>query len=355
MLLERLWPATQHIDSSSGSLGTATNNAVHLLIQIIIDAPYVESIRSTWLNRLWKAIEDDGVGYLDDVAERWGELCANQAIALRWADEFKSTHTLSWERGGYFSGTPAYLSCLLQAQHYAELLKQLEKAPYPTWSYRKFGVRALAKLGRTEDAIHYAESSQGLNDGYAQIALACEEILINAGRHEEAYSRFALYANIANTHLARFRTLAKKYPHKEPELILRDLISSTPSDEGKWFATAKSLGQFEVAAELARMSPVNIATLNRAARDFMVQQPTFALQSATAALHWLAAGQFYEITDTDVSDSVNYAREASGRVGCEQKITQLLSELVEAPGTEEFTRQQIIRATSDTGSIKVVR
>lgn len=355
LLLERLWPATQHIDSSSGALGTATSNAVNILIQFIIDAPYAEDVRKKWLNRLWRAIEEDGVDYLHEVTERWGELCADQTVALRWADEFQSTHTSSWEMGGYFSGTPAYFSCLLQAQRYDELLKRLDQAPYLAWFYRKFGVKALAALGKTDEAIRYAKASQGLNDGYIQIAVACEAILIDAGRPEEAYCRFALDANTTNTHLARFRALAKKYPHKKPEVILRDLIASAPGEEGKWFATAKSLGQFEVAADLAHKSPVNIATLNRAARDFLKKEPAFALQSSVAALHWLAAGEFYEITGADVYAAVNYVREASKKVGCEQKITQWLSELAAAPNTEEFVRQQIINATSCAGNRKVIR
>ncbi len=92
LLLERLWPATQHVDSSSGSLGTATSDAVHILIQSTIDAPYAEGVRKKWLTRLWGAIEEDGVDCLHEVTERWGELCADQAVALLWADEFQSTH-----------------------------------------------------------------------------------------------------------------------------------------------------------------------------------------------------------------------------------------------------------------------
>ncbi len=346
LLLERLWPALQHIDSSSGSLGNATNNAVHELLQFIIDAPAEEKVRSKWLDRLWEAIEEDGVDYLYELSERWGELCADPAVASRWADELKSTLELSWKKGGYFRGTPACLSCLLQAQRYEELLKLIDQAPYLSWSYRKYGVWAIAAAGNPEEAIRYAEASHGLNDGYTRIAAACETILIDAGRHEEAYSRFALAATTASTNLARFRALAKKYPQMAPEQILRDLIASTPGEEGKWFATAKSLSLFDVAADLARRSPVNIATLNRAARDFMEKEPAFALEAALASLHWLAAGEFYEITGADVYDAVRFAREASVKVGCEEETMQRISALAEDPHTEGFVRQQIMVALS---------
>lgn len=41
------------------------------------------------------------------------------------------------------------------------------------------------------------------------------------------------------TNLVNFLAMARKYPNKQPEMILRDLICSTPGAEGKWFAAAK--------------------------------------------------------------------------------------------------------------------
>lgn len=38
-LLEKLWPALQHIDTSSGAVGSAVNKAQEALLPIIIDAP----------------------------------------------------------------------------------------------------------------------------------------------------------------------------------------------------------------------------------------------------------------------------------------------------------------------------
>jgi hypothetical protein len=46
-------------------------------------------------------------------------------------------------------------------------------------------------------------------------------------------------------YLATYRAIAKKYPEIAPEQVLRDLVVSTPGEPGKWFATAKSLKQFD--------------------------------------------------------------------------------------------------------------
>ena len=70
--MEKLWPALQHVDSSSGALGTAVYNAMGVLVVIVIEAPVDEKTRSKWLDRLWEAFNDDGVGFLDVLGERWG-------------------------------------------------------------------------------------------------------------------------------------------------------------------------------------------------------------------------------------------------------------------------------------------
>ena len=41
---------------------------------------------------------------------------------------------------------------------------------------------------------------------------------------------------VGSTYLATFRAVASKYPDRTPNDILRDLVASTPGEEGKWFA-----------------------------------------------------------------------------------------------------------------------
>ncbi len=49
-LMEKIWPALEHIDSSSGVLGSAVHNTLDVLIPIIVDAPadhWPESVAPT--------------------------------------------------------------------------------------------------------------------------------------------------------------------------------------------------------------------------------------------------------------------------------------------------------------------
>ncbi|MBI4635889.1 MAG: hypothetical protein HY727_06015 [Candidatus Rokubacteria bacterium] len=44
--------------------------------------------------------------------------------------------------------------------------------------------------------------------------------------------------------------------------MLRDLVATTPGDEGKWFATAKEVGLFDEAIRLANQTPCDPKTLS---------------------------------------------------------------------------------------------
>jgi hypothetical protein len=70
LLMEKLWPAVQHIDSSSGALGNAVSKTVHGLIEVMLAAPADDAWWERWLERLWTAFEEDGVDYLWEVNER---------------------------------------------------------------------------------------------------------------------------------------------------------------------------------------------------------------------------------------------------------------------------------------------
>ena len=64
VLMERLWPAFQDIDTSSGALGTAVNATLEEIIPILIAAPAMPKVRAAWLERLYHAVQEDGVQYL---------------------------------------------------------------------------------------------------------------------------------------------------------------------------------------------------------------------------------------------------------------------------------------------------
>jgi hypothetical protein len=156
-----------------------------------------------------------------------------------------------------------------------------------------------------------------------QIAEACESILLSSGLADEAYQRYAIEANQGGTHLAKFRAIARKYPHKQPAEILRDLVAGTPGSEGKWFAAAKDAGLFDIAVELANASPTDPRTLTRAARDFAETQPTFALAAGLAALRWMSIGYGYEITGADVLDAYTATTRAAAAAGVDVERIKL--------------------------------
>lgn len=319
ILLEKLSPALEQVDSSSGAIGSAVNRAINTLVPIIAAAPVDAGLRQRWLQRLWAAVADDGMSSIESLGDFWGELCTTPAIAGVWADELWPGLESAWEpkkaERRYDGGTSACLACLYAAARYEVLLELLEQAPFKWWRDRRWGVKALVAMGQRAEALRYAEDARGLNDPGWLIAQACEAILLDSGLKDEAYRRYAIEANQGTTHLATFRAIAKKYPDVPKEKILRDLVASAPGSEGKWFAVAKDAEQFEVAAELARHRSADPRTLTRAARDFAERQPGFAVTAGLAALHWMAHGVGYDITGGEVLDAYTAVMQAAPEVG----------------------------------------
>lgn len=133
-LLEKLPPALEQVDSSSGALGSAVHRAMDILVPIIAK-PNVESvIRHRWLERLWAAVEDDGMTYIESLGDYWGELCATPEMASNWADHFLPLLEFTWSSKasghGFYKGTSACLASLYAAGRYDELLILLDKAPF---------------------------------------------------------------------------------------------------------------------------------------------------------------------------------------------------------------------------------
>lgn len=353
LFLEKVSPALERIDSSSGAIGSAVYNSINTLVPIIIKAPAEDKIRNKWLDRLWIAFNEDQIPYIEQLTDWWGELCVTPERASVWADDLIHPLVVTWtdrEIRSCFRGTSACLSSLLAARRYTELLDIIEKAPFIWWHYRRYGVLALAAMGKTDEALEYAEKSVGLNDSPMAMAQTCEEILLEAGRADEAYDRFAILSHERSTRLNTFRAIAGKYPLKDKAEILMDLIDSTPGSEGKWFATAKNLKQYELAGKLANLSPCEPQTLNRAARDYMTENPEFALESATASLRWISEGWGYEITALDIRSAFDYAMEAASKLDRTNEAVERIRSFAknrdspkdcDSPG--EYARQTIRR------------
>lgn len=206
ILLERLSPALEHVDSSSGAIGTAVNNAITELVPIIAGAPVDPKTREDWLERLWDAHEADQIPYIERLADDWGELCASKEVASAWADRLgvaRMALSPDKELRGFFHGTSACLSALLRAERYAVIVELLEVDAI--WPYKQWAVKALAAVGNKSEALRYAESCRGpwIHDG--EVDAACEEILLSSGLVDEAYERYGLVANRRGTYLGTFR------------------------------------------------------------------------------------------------------------------------------------------------------
>jgi tetratricopeptide (TPR) repeat protein len=351
LFLEKVSPALEQVDSSSGAIGTAVNHAIEACAKIIAEAPVDERTRDQWLDRLWEAYQNDEIPYIERLGDCWGELCASRERASAWADRLIGTVESVWspasKPGGYFHGTIACLSALFRAGRYEELLALVDRAPYSTWHYRAWGVKALAAMGRKAEAIRYAEASRGLNDNPIAIARACEEILLTSGLADEAYARYAIEANQRTTFISTFRSIEKKYPTKPAAKILDDLVASTPGQEGKWFAAAKDAGLYDEAMALAQRTPCDPRTLTRAARDFAATNPRFAVEAGMAALQWIAAGYGYEITGLDVLSAYSSTLEAAKNCNAVAEIESRIRELLTAPKSpaKDFVANVLGRTT----------
>jgi hypothetical protein len=302
LLLERISPALENVDSSSGGIGTAVNHAIARLVPIIANAPAGIRTREKWLERLWEAYQCDEIPYIEQLGDYWGELCSSKEVAGAWADRLVgvSRMALSPDRSlrGYFCGTTACLSALYRAERYQDIIDLVSGEKF--WPYSSWAVKALAAMGRTSEALRCAEASRDAWTSDAAVDRVCEEIILSAGLYDEAYRRYGLRASRQGTYLATFRSVARKYPHKSGREILHDLVQTTPGEEGKWFAAAKEEGLYEEALALASASPSDPRTLTRAARDLATKDPEFAVGAGLLALHWLANGVGYEVTGSDV-------------------------------------------------------
>jgi len=341
LFLERVSPALEHVDSSSGAIGAAVNHAIEVLSEIVASAPADATTRERWLERLWDACRNDQIPYIERLGDCWGELCASKTVASAWADRLIGLCRLAWSRDpklrGFFQGATNCLSALLAAGRGADILGLLALEPPRLWHYRQYGVKALAAMGRTDDAIQFAEDDRGLNDSPVAVARVCEDILLAAGRPDDAYRRYALVANRAPTHTAWFRAVAKKYPDRPAAEILDDLARHTPGDEGKWFAAAKDAKLFDKAIALANLTPCSPQTLTRAARDFADRHPTFALEAGVTAIRWLVQGYGYDVTSLDVTNAYTFTMNAAVHAGRADEIRRVIRDLVAAePRGERF-------------------
>lgn len=336
--LERVSPALEQVDSSSGSIGTAVNRAIEALVAIIGAAPVDATTRGAWLDRLWAAHEADEIPYIELLTDHWGELCASKEVASAWADELVGVTRMALSPDPtlhrHFHGTTACLSALYAAERYTEIVEILDLDAI--WPYKRWAVKALTAMGKKAEAVRYAEACRGPYTYDDEVDRLCEEILLTSGLAEEAYARYGLRANRRGTYLATFRAVARKYPHVPAEQLLADLAASTPGDEAKWFAAAKEAGLYDEALALAGASPCDPKTLARASRDLADRRPEFALEAGLLALRWLVAGYGYEVTSADVWAAYSSTLKAAENCGRAGAALERAREIVAGEGAGGF-------------------
>lgn len=315
-LMERLWPALQDIDTSSGYLGNAVFRAVNELVGVLIDAPADIDVRSAWLERLYEAVLADGVSYLHPLEERWGEVCVFPELQNDWADRMVPLLELCWtdETPSFAYGEDICLSSLLEAGRYDELDSLLRLQRKRFWHNDKFWAEALARMGKTDEAVAFASAFlAGPYDHYS-IRDFCERTLIADGRSEDAYHEYGLLLRSGNTYLSCYRSLVKRYPDMEPREILNDLID-TSENFGSWFASARKAGFDDIARRCAREGVVEPRTLLTAARDSCESDPSFSYEMALRALELLLAGRGYEPSVVEVRKGFDILIQSAAGMG----------------------------------------
>lgn len=355
-LMERLWPAFQHIDTSSGALANAIHKALEELIPLLIAAPAGKDTRAKWLERLFEAVQEDGVDYLDPVAERWGEIARDPDLVNHYADMLLGRMREAWadrQRYNHVVGSKICLSCLLEAGRYEELRGLLALRPFRFWPDNRFEADALLRQGLWQEALAYAEASRSKTGGAFSdhaIDCYCEDILIRQGRSDEAYGRYGLASALGTTNLATYRALARKYPERDPRQMLIDLIE-TRGSKGKWFAAAKDAGFLDIAISCATAPDADPSTLVRAARDFAGKQPEFAMAVGMLAIRSLLSGGGYEPLLSESASAVRHIMAAAASIGVTDWAIEQIGLALRQPsvkgrevfrdsGTAELRRQQ---------------
>lgn len=172
---------------------------------VLTDSPADEPMRRIWTERLFQAVQDDGVDYLSVVKDHWAEICRYPGLINQWANDTLPTPQRVWpntDSYAYFAGDIICLACLLEARRYKDLkdILSLQKR-HKIWSYNQYWAMALLKQGKLREAIQYAEQMISSNGSSSATSIwwFCEDALIDAGLVDEAYERYGLLSLPANS------------------------------------------------------------------------------------------------------------------------------------------------------------
>jgi hypothetical protein len=331
--LEKCWAALVHIDSSSGAIGNAVNNALYTIAEIFANVELPIHKRAKLIERIWECWQEEDYGYYDVLGELWSRICKETEIMTFWADTFLPVVRdvfSSTIPGAYFKGTEPCLGCLFETGRYNEILALLKNKDRMLFHYRKYEVMVTAAQGDIDGALEMLDNF--LQDPYTSSYAAArvgEELLMKLGRTEEAYKRYAFKTDFHATGLATFSAIRKKYPGISPQRILNDLIDADPGNERRYFAAARKVGMIELAIEIAEKFDVEPKTLTTAGKDYVQKDPELSLRFGLLALERYADGHGYEPEFADVMKCHDIVCAAAANAGRSGEVAEKVKRLAE--------------------------
>ncbi len=330
--IEKCWLALEHIDSSSGAIGNAVNNALFELAEIISHAELLKNERLKLTERIWNSWQDEGYGYYDVLSELWPKLCGDPEILNYWADHFLPVvkHVFaSTAPGSYFKGSEPCLACLFDAGRYDEIEALFQTSDKLMSFYGEYLIKVMAARGNTEKALSMID--QKLNDPYISRRKTVnlgEEILLKEGRVEEAYKKYGLMIPFEATGLATLSAIRKKYSTISPQRILSDLLDADPGNERRYFAAARKIGMVELAIELAEKFDVEPKTITTACKDYLEKDSELSLKFGMLALQKYTDGFGYEPEFGDIQKCHDLVCMAAERAGKKDETARNIEEMV---------------------------
>lgn len=332
VFIEKCWRALEHIDSSSGAIGNAVNKALFELAEVVARAEIPSKERLKLTTRIWDSWQDEGYGYYDMLSELWPKYCVEKEVMNYWADSFlpvvkdvfKSTTP-----GAYFKGSEPCLACLFEAGRHDEIVGIFKTGGKSMLYYQKYLIKVEAARGDIDKALLMVDECR--KDSYSSFEARQigEELLINAGRIEEAYQRFGLNRAFEATGLTTLSAIRKRYPTISPERILNDLINADIGNERRYFAAARKIGMIDLAIELAEKYDVEPKTLITACKDYLEKDVHLSLKFGLLALQKYADGSGYEPEYSDIKKCYEFVCEASERAGKQDDVSKQIELMVQ--------------------------
>ena len=76
-LIEKLSPAFENVDDSSGRLQAAIRDVFEQFVPLIGTVEVAPKTRTAWLERLWQAMVDDEMPWIERLGDHWGTPCGS--------------------------------------------------------------------------------------------------------------------------------------------------------------------------------------------------------------------------------------------------------------------------------------